>query len=181
MFTKGYVAAQEPGDRTRFVEGSVAIQWNGNWAAPAAAETLGEDLLILPPPDFGNGPVIGAASWQFGISSSCENPEGAAAWIEFALQDEYLTAFSDLIGLVPATATSAANSKLYYSGSQFENFVEISSKYALIRPATPAYPVIAKEFEKALADIRDGKDVKAALDAAVDAIDADLASNNFYN
>jgi hypothetical protein len=40
--------------------------------------------------------------------------------------------------------------------------------------------VIALEFEKAMADIRDGKDVQAALDAAVDAIDADLASNNYY-
>lgn len=180
LFEAGYVSPQEPGERGRFAEGTVALQWNGNWDAPKNAEALGDDFVVLPPPDFGNGPVIGAASWQFGVSSSCENPEGAEAWINHALKDEYLAAFSNTIGLVPATAAAAADSDLYFEGSQFEVFVELSDQFGLIRPATPAYPVISKEFEKALADIRDGKDVQAALDAAVDAIDADLASNNYY-
>lgn len=181
LFASDLVSPQEPGDRGRFREGKVAMQFNGNWDAPASYEVFGDDLLVLPPPDFGNGPVIGAASWQFGVSGSCEHPEGAEGWINFALQDKYLVEFSNLIGLIPATAAASAESDLYYEGSPFEDFVDLSNQFALIRPPTPAYPVIAKEFEKAMADIRDGKDVQAALDAAVDAIDADLASNNFYN
>jgi len=181
LFASDLVSPQEPGDRGRFREGKVAMQFNGNWDAPASYEVFGDDLLVLPPPDFGNGPVIGAASWQFGVSGSCEHPEGAEGWINFALQDKYLVEFSNLIGLIPATAAASAESELYYEGSPFEDFVDLSNQFALIRPPTPAYPVIAKEFEKAMADIRDGKDVQAALDAAVDAIDADLAANNFYN
>lgn len=180
LFENDYVSPQEPGDRGRFREGTVAMQFNGNWDAPASYEVFGDDLLVLPPPDFGNGPVIGAASWQFGVSGTCEHPEAAEAWINFALQDKYLVDFSNVIGLIPATAAASADSDLYYDGSPFENFVELGAELGLIRPPTPAYPVIALEFEKAMADIRDGKDVQAALDAAVDAIDADLASNNYY-
>jgi multiple sugar transport system substrate-binding protein len=40
--------------------------------------------------------------------------------------------------------------------------------------------VVAKVFEKALADIANGADVADTLDAAVDEIDADIAKNGGY-
>ena len=40
--------------------------------------------------------------------------------------------------------------------------------------------MVAKVFEKALADIADGADVADTLDAAVDEIDADIEANNGY-
>ncbi len=33
--------------------------------------------LLLPPPDLGTGPKIGGGSWQWAISSTCEEVEGA--------------------------------------------------------------------------------------------------------
>jgi multiple sugar transport system substrate-binding protein len=39
---------------------------------------------------------------------------------------------------------------------------------------------MALVFEKALADIANGADVQAALDAAVDEIDADIEANSGY-
>lgn len=179
LFTKGYVSAKESADRERFAEGSVAIQFNGIWAAKTAADTF-DDVLFLPTPDFGAGAKIGAASWQWGISSACEHPEAAQAWIDFALQKEWLVRFSNETGNIPATAEAAAEAELFQPGSPYLQFVENSKSLALIRPATPAYPVIAKVFEKAAADIMNGADVQGSLDAAVDEINADLASNNYY-
>jgi multiple sugar transport system substrate-binding protein len=49
-----------------------------------------------------------------------------------------------------------------------------------LRPVTPGYPVAAKIFEKALADIANGADVEATLDAATDEIDADIEKNGGY-
>jgi multiple sugar transport system substrate-binding protein len=40
--------------------------------------------------------------------------------------------------------------------------------------------VAAKVFEKAMADIANGAEVGATLDAAVDEIDADIAKNGNY-
>ncbi|MDO8336950.1 MAG: extracellular solute-binding protein [Microcella sp.] len=179
LFEQGYVSTKESADRERFAEGTVAMQFNGIWAAKTAADTF-DDVLFLPTPDFGAGAKIGAASWQWGISSACENPEAAQAWIDFALQKEWLVRFSNETGNIPATAEAAAESDLFQPGSPYLQFVENSATLALIRPATPAYPVIAKVFEKAAADIMNGADVQRALDAAVDEINADLAANNYY-
>ncbi len=173
--------SQDEADReTGFIDGRYALQWNGNWAAVPALEAFGDDLLFLPAPDFGNGPKIGGASWQFGISATTEHPEGARDFIEFALQDEYLAAFSDGIGLVPSTTSAAAMTQNYGAGGALEVFYELSNQQSMIRPPTPAYVGIALTFEKALADISNGADVQDALDAAVDEIERDITNNDGY-
>jgi multiple sugar transport system substrate-binding protein len=173
--------SQDPADReTGFLDGRYALQWNGNWNAVQALDAYGDDMLFLPAPDFGNGPTIGAGSWQFGISADSEYPEGANAFIEFALQPQYSAAFSDVLGLAPTTAEAAAMTENYAPGGPLEVFFELSQAQALIRPPTPAYLSAALTFQKALTDIADGADVVNALDAAVDEIDADIAANDGY-
>ncbi len=183
LFERGLApgTSQDGADReTGFIDGRYALQWNGNWAGIGALEAVGDDLLFLPAPDFGSGSTIGAASWQFGISSSSENKEGANAFIEFAIQDEYLAAFSDGIGLIPATAGAAEMSQHYSMGGALEVYFGLSEAQALVRPVTPGYATLALIFEKALADIANGADVQDTLDAAVDEIDQDIEDNMGY-
>ncbi|HLQ17574.1 MAG TPA: extracellular solute-binding protein [Tabrizicola sp.] len=181
LFKNGYAqATQDPADRDGgFAAGKYAFSWNGNWAALGALSAF-PDTVFLPPPDFGAGPKIGGASWQFGVSATSKHPEGAAAFIEFALQDKYLAAFSNGIGLIPATPTASEMVDNYKAGGPLAVFGEYSSKLALVRPVTPGYVVQAKVFEKALADIANGADVAATLDAAVDEINADIEKNGGY-
>ena len=182
LFAEGYApgTSQDPADRDAgFNEGKYAFAWNGNWAAVPTLAAV-EDVVFLPAPDFGNGPTIGAGSWQFGISATTEHPEGAAAFIEFALQDKYLAAFSDGIGLIPSTPAAAAMTEKYAEGGPLEVFFGLSNEQALVRPVSPGYVVAAKVFEKALADIANGADVADTLDAAVDEIDADIDRNQGY-
>ena len=173
--------SQDGADReTGFIDGKYALQWNGNWAGINTLAEVGDDLLFLPAPDFGHGSVIGAASWQFGISTTSEHKDGASAFIEFAIQDEYLAAFSDGIGLIPATSGSTALSEHYSEGGALEVYFELSNQQALVRPVTPGYATMALIFEKALADIANGADVQDTLDAAVDEIDQDIEDNGGY-
>jgi len=182
LFTGGYAQATQDGaDRdTGFNTSKYAFSWNGNWAAIPTLEQV-NDVVFLPAPDLGNGSKIGAASWQFGVTTTSKHPDGAAAFIKFATQDKYLAAFSDGIGLIPSTASAAAMTKNYSSGGALEVFYGLSEAQALVRPVTPGYAVVAKVFEKALADIANGADVADTLDAAVDEIDADIAKNNGYS
>lgn len=173
--------SQDAADReTGFVEGKYALAWNGNWAALPVVEKFGDDALFLPAPDFGEGPVIGGASWQFGISASTEHPDGARQFIEYALQPKYLAAFSDGTGLIPPTAEAAADTANYNEGGSLEVFYTLSENQAKVRPVTPGYIVQAKVFEKALADIANGADVADTLDAAVDEINEDIEANQGY-
>ena len=182
LFEGGYApgTSQDGADRdTGFNEGKYAFSWNGNWAALGALGAF-DDTVFLPAPDFGNGPKIGAASWQFGVTTASEHPEGAAEFIKFATQDKYLAAFTDGIGLIPATATAAEMTEHYKEGGAMAPFFGLSEGQALVRPVTPGYAVVAKVFEKALADIANGADVADTLDAAVDEIDADIEKNSGY-
>jgi len=183
LFTNEYVpgTSQDMADReTGFIDGDYALQWNGNWVAVNTIAAVGDDLLLLPAPDMGNGPKIGAASWQFGVSATSAHPDGASAFIQFALKPEYLAAFSDGIGLIPATAEAAALTKSYSAGGALEVFYGLSEAQAMLRPVTPGYVFEALEFRKALSDIANGADVVDALDAATDAINDDIARNNNY-
>lgn len=182
LFENAYTpgTSQDPADRDNgFAEGNYAITYNGNWVALNAIKAF-DDAIFLPSVDFGTGPKIGAASWQFGVSSSCETPEGANAFIEFALQDTYLAEFSNELGVIPPNASSAAMTENYAEGGAMADFYRLSEAQALVRPVTPGYVVAAKVFEKALADIANGADVADTLDAAVDEIEADIERNQGY-
>lgn len=173
--------SQDPADwQNGFAEGKYALNYTGNWIALSALEKFGDDMLFLPAVDFGNGPKIGAASWQFAVAATSEHQDGANAFIEFTLQDKYLTAFSDGIGLIPPTESAAATSKYYSEGAPMEVFYGLSEAQGTLRPITPGYVVQSRVFEKAFADIADGADVATALDAAVDEIEADIESNQGY-
>jgi multiple sugar transport system substrate-binding protein len=183
LFKNKYVSGttQDGADRdTGFLDGKYAMMWNGNWAASTASDKLGNDLLLLPAPNFGNGSRIGAGSWQFGVSAISKNKAGANEFIQFMMQDKYLIRFSDEWGNFPPTKTAVAASKRYRPGAPFEAFFALSTAQATLRPPTPAYLAAAKIFEKAMADISNGADVTATLDAATDQINTDIKNNNGY-
>lgn len=158
----------------------VAMSYTGVWNAMGSLEAVGDDLLILPPPDFGNGPVIGGASWQWGISSECNSLEGAQAYLEFSFADEYIADFADKQVVIPATAGAEELSENFGEGDPLQPFVELSQLYALERPPTPAYAVISSVFERAAKDIMNGADIQSTLDQAVQEIDTNIESNDGY-
>jgi multiple sugar transport system substrate-binding protein len=163
-----------------FLNGDVALSWNGNWQAPLAIETHKDDVIFLPPPDMGTGPKIGGASWQWGVSANCDQQQGAMDYIEFSLQTKYIVDFINATGNIPATEEAAAQIDAYKPGGRLAEMVDFSREYAVIRPPTPAYAVISNVFERSMKDVMNGADVKGALDRAVDQIDFNIQANDGY-
>ena len=180
LFERELASRTPTAGRQDFPLGNVALSWNGNWSAPAAFEAFGDDVLFLPPPDFGAGPKIGGASWQWGASANCDAVQGARDYIEFSLAPEYIAEFSNLTGLIPATEEAAALTDNYAEGGPLAQMLDYSREYAVIRPPTPAYAVISSVFEKTLQDVMNGADVQGSLDRAVDQIDFNIETNNGY-
>ncbi len=151
LIDDGYMPgrSQDQADRDAgFLDGRYGLQWNGIWAGPPAVEALGEDVVFLPPPDFGNGPTTGAGSWQWAVSASCENQEGAQEWIEFLLAPERIAQLADAQNVIPASDEARALTTKFAEGSPLQPFYDIATAYALIRPPTPAYPNIALDVRK---------------------------------
>ena len=180
LFTDGYANANGTVGNQEFVDDKVALSYTGVWNALASVDAVGDDLVILPPPNLGHGPKIGGGSWQWAISKSCNDAEGARKYLEFSFQDKYITQFADQQIVIPATESAAQASKYFGDGGVLRPFVELSQKFAVLRPETPAYAVISTTFETAAKDIMNGADVKSSLDQAVSEIDANIASNDGY-
>lgn len=179
LFQEG-LAEQHVLDDQSLMQGRVVFHYTGSWDADRYTEAFKNDLVFMPPPDFGFGPKVGAGSWQWGISSSCPYPAAAAEFLEFLLKPEEIAAFSMARSLIPTTDASAALTLNYREGGAWRLLYEFAKNYGIKRPETPGYPKISAAFEKAMLDIKYGKPVDDALDFAADGIEYDIARNHGY-
>ena len=170
-------------DDTPFTSKATPISWVGHWMYGAYKEAAGDDLVLLPLPDFGDGTKTGMGSWAWAITSA--NTDGDAAWkfLEFAVADDTILKITGVNGAVPSTKTALAKSPDHAEGGPLALFVEQlegAPDVAVPRPITPGYPTVTSEFWGAMDKILLGADVKATLDAAAAAIDADVDANEGY-
>ena len=179
LFKKGYVN-KKPADNKSFIQGRVPLDFIGSWGHDDIFKKWGDDAVVMPVPDFGKGPKIGAASWQYGISASCPHPEGAAAFINFMMQPANIAKLAQATSLLPASKRAAALTTDYREGGKLRFYYDFAQKYAVTRPSTPGYPFLTSTFEKAMRDIAAGANVQTTLDNAADAIGRNIADNKGY-
>ena len=145
------------------------------------SEGLGDDAVLLPMPNFGGKAVTGMGSWNWGVTSSCENPEAAYKFLEYLVEPEQILRMTNANGAVPSRKSAIAQSDLYGEGGPLNVFVQqLEGGVALERPVTPAYPVITSSFSDVIQNIVAGADVQGELDNAVETIDQDIEDNQGY-
>jgi multiple sugar transport system substrate-binding protein len=177
---KNYVNTRPAGD-SDFAEGRAALSYVGHWTYNDYKKALGNNLVLIPMPRFGAKAVTGSGSWNWGISSDCENPDLAAKVLLHINSTDEIVRITDANGAVPARKSAVAKSKLYSKNSPLELFVDQhEANVSLERPVTPAYPSITAAFAQAVNNIVAGNDVKAELDAAVKKIDLNIQDNRGY-
>jgi multiple sugar transport system substrate-binding protein len=174
------LAERNPADDHGFEMGRSLFQYTGSWKARSYVDRFGSDLVVMPPPDFGHGPRAGAGSWQWAITRGCPAPEGAAAFVQHLISPKEMAEVSRATGLIPVSEEAAALTDHYRPGGDWRIYFDFAARYAVLRPATPAYPAISAAFDKAMSDLRGGKDAAEAMDEAVEAIERNLARNNGY-
>ncbi|MFJ3309027.1 ABC transporter substrate-binding protein [Streptomyces sp. NPDC086549] len=178
-------------DGNAFAKGRVALSWVGHWMYPAYSKSLGSDLVVLPLPDFGNGPKTGQGSWSWGIGSGSKNGKAAGAFLDYLLDDANVTAMTTANGAPPATKSALAASPLYKEGGPLRLYADQLAKpcgdsditkscVAVTRPVTAGYPTVTAKFSEALNSIYGGADPKTALKKAAHAIDQDFSDNAGY-
>lgn len=172
-------------DDTNFTSGASPISWVGHWMYNPYKEVAGDDLVVLPLPDWGQGSKTGMGSWMWAITSAGTEVDPDAAWavIEYAISDGPIEAITDVNGAVPGTQSALVNAPLFAEGGELEVFkiqLEGAPDIAVPRPITPGYPTVTSEFWGAMDEILLGADVQTALDEAAAAIDADVEANEGY-
>lgn len=174
---------KDAADDSNFLTKKSPISWVGHWMYQPYVEAAGDDLVVLPLPDFGTGSKTGMGSWAWGMTPNAEDPDAAWAVIEHLMSDEIVSEITGVNGAVPGTQSTIEASELYQEGGPLALFVEqlqAAPDVAVPRPVTPAYPTITQTMTRTIDDIIQGADVKQTLDKAVETIDADIKANEGY-
>jgi multiple sugar transport system substrate-binding protein len=168
-------------DDAAFTSRRVPLALGGHWNYQQYRSSLGDDLLLLPLPDFGSGSKTGMGSWCWSITANSQSPKAAADFLGFLLSTEEVLSMVNANSAVPATHSAIAASPLYQQDGPLHLFVEqLNNGHGVPRPRTPAYPIITAEFQKIIDRIRSGSDVQSVLDSAVEAIDREIRDNQDY-
>ena len=177
-FEEGYV--DDNTDDAAFVEGRTPVSMVGHWEYANYKDALGDDLVVLPLPDFGEGTRSGQGSWQWAVGADAD---ADAAWefIAFTLEPEQMERMSEASGAIPSRQSVAEGTERFGPGGDLELFrVQLEDGWTVPRPPHPAYPTISSAFNQAIQTIIDGGDVAGALDTAAAEIDADIEANEGY-
>jgi multiple sugar transport system substrate-binding protein len=174
----GYIDENE--DDAAFITERSPLSMVGHWEFNRYSETFGDDLVLLPLPDFGAGTVSGQGSWQWAVNASSD-ADAAWSFIEFTLEPDQVRQMSDANGALPSRSSVAAETEKFGPGGPAEVFrIQLEEGFTRPRPPHPAYPTISSAFNQAIQNIIDGQDVQTALDGAVATIDADIEDNEGY-
>lgn len=137
--------------------------------------------MLLPLPNFGAGLKTGVGSWAYGITSTCQDPAGAWAFLAHLLSTREILRASNANGAMPARRSAIAQSSLYRVRAPLRMFVEqLDAGAGVPRPDTPAYGVISRSFSRAMAAIVSGDSAQNALGEAARTIDAEISRNHGY-
>ena len=177
---KGYIAPGSEGDDSFFGKKTSALSYVGHWMWVAHHKAFGDDLVLLPMPKFGAKAVTGNGSWAWAINGKSKHKEAAGKLLEFMLSTDNVAALSTAMGGVPGVKSAIPKVDLYKPGGPLALFIDQLEKVSVARPAHPAYPTISGAFAKAVADVVDGVDPKAALDKAAKKVDEDISDNRGY-
>ncbi|MBV9024769.1 MAG: extracellular solute-binding protein [Streptomycetaceae bacterium] len=179
-------------DAQAFPSGRVALSWVGHWMYPTYSKALGNDLVTLPLPSFGEaGAKTGMGSWAWGISTSSKNGKAAGKFLDYLTSDKIVSAYTTADGAPPATNSVLTTSPLYKDGGPLHLFAEAlqtpcgasvpsTSCVAVPRPVTPAYPVISQQFQNVIEDALKGGNVPSLVHKAASAINLAYQQNNNY-
>jgi multiple sugar transport system substrate-binding protein len=164
-----------------FEKRRTSLSWTGNWRYKAYREALGDDLVLMPLPDFGRGIKTGMGSWSWAITSTCPDPAAAWDFIAFLTSAEEILRMTSINGAVPARRSALARSPLYRPNGPLRMYAQqLAAGLGAPRPATPAYLTIRTAFANAVSAIIAGGDVQGELSKAAAIIDADIARNRGY-
>ncbi|WP_156418499.1 ABC transporter substrate-binding protein [Aureimonas sp. D3] len=177
----GWVVPQSAGTNQFYAEGRpAALAWGGHWVYAEAKATMGDDLVAMPLPKFGQKSASPNGTWIFGINKASAEPKLAGEFVSFMLKDaDYRKAYEEHTGF-PGLKSFAAASPVYAAGGPMAVAFAQASESAVPRPPHPAYPTITLAFQQAMTDIFDGADPKDELTKAAKKIDADIEDNDGY-
>ena len=157
-----------------FYSGKLAFMVGGTWTASAAKLNDMSTYDCIPMPTFKgyeNSVATPTGSWHFGINAASKNVDTAADFIKYVSLGEGNDMWLDANNDVPSRKDKLEeimnndNAADYYKIGAYE-----AIHTAVTRAVTPGFNEYSTILDSTWEDVRNGADVKEALDKAVEQI-----------
>lgn len=160
-----------------------ALALLGHWKYTDHVTNLGDDAILVPIPDFGNGVFTcsGSTVWSM-TTAATENGTVDAVWsvMEAGLSPEYINQITDFNGAIPSRKSVLdAKDELKEGGRLYLYREQLEAGISVLRPLTPAHMTIYSAMESATSDIIGGADAAEALKDASESIDEIIVENEW--
>ncbi|WP_024345653.1 sugar ABC transporter substrate-binding protein [Lacrimispora indolis] len=160
-----------------------ALALLGHWKYTDHVTNLGDDAILVPVPDFGNGVYTCSGSVVWAMTTSAkENGTADAVWsvMEASLQPDHINQMTDFNGAIPSRK-SVLDSKeeLKEGGRMYLYREQLEAGISVLRPLTPAHMTIYSAMESAVSDIIGGADAAETLREASKSIDEIIIENEW--
>lgn len=160
-----------------------ALALLGHWKYKDHVDNLGDDAIIIPIPDFGNGVYTCSGSTVWSMTTSAkENEVEDEVWavMEKSLSPEYINKITDFNGAIPSRKSVLDQKEELKEGGRLYLYREqLEAGISVLRPLTLAHMTIYTEMESTTADIIGGADASESLHNAAETIDEIIVENEW--
>lgn len=173
LSAKGVTADEIP---NYFNSGKIVFMAGGTWTAAAcdAAGMKSYGWTYAPAfKGYENSVGTGTGSWHFGVNAASENVDAAAEFIKYMSLGKGSDKYLEWIGDMPARESKIKeildnpNAPGYLKVGAYE-----AANTAVPRALTPGYSEYSTIMDSTFENIRNGSEVKGALDSAVEQINS---------
>lgn len=183
LVEKGYVDPYVDYDDGFNVRQENALSLMGNYKYPEYYAELGDDLILVPTPDMGEGVFTCSGSGVFFMTTAATQ-RGVAdlAWevMKRTLAPDAVDLITDANAAIPALRSVLAHKKGYQKGEEFYLYREqLEDGISYLRPITPAHMTNYTAVGDATANIFLGADPTVELNNASANVDEVILENGW--
>jgi raffinose/stachyose/melibiose transport system substrate-binding protein len=154
----------------RFARGQGRYLIAGTWLVADLQEAMGDDVgfMLLPGTEAGAEPVaLGGESLPFAVTAKSENPDVAAAYIDFLTDGAAAEVLADT-GNLPAMPVDAGSIPAGLPAEVFESWTQLNEADGLIPYLDYATPTFYDDITAAVQELLAGEQDPAAFTSGLD-------------
>ena len=183
MLDEGYVNAACDYEDAFYGRDEAAFSMLGHWKYSQHVEAFGDDAIIVPLPDFGNG-VFTCSGSTVDVMTTAAVDRGVAdqAWtvLQAMMSPEYIQMVCNVNGGVPARKSVMDGMEQWQEGGRLYLYREqLEAGISYLRPITPAHSTLQTQMASVVTNILAGGDPAELLHDAAEYVDEIIVENDW--
>lgn len=160
-----------------------ALSLIGHWKYTDHVNAFGDNAILVPLPDFGNGVwTCSGSTVDVMTTAAVERGVGEQAWavLEALMSEEYIQKVCAVNGAVPARSSVLASMEEYQEGGRLYLYREqLEADRSYLRPVTAAHATVYDAVKTVVVNILAGADPAEELEYAASYVDEIILENGW--